>query len=180
MAVCLGGGGYPQFHQIPKKLSANWSGSIPLAEKFRQTVFDRLPLCHIHFWKTKRQKTKRHQSKRHKTKRHKTKRQKKKTKNQKIKKQTKNKKKDKKQKNDEVSLKKKPFFSRLKNDSQIYILKWSYWPKILASGIKSILINTLFSSFYHSTWTILIAVATPVPDSQHKQTNTFCRVGKPL
>ena len=46
---------------------------------------------------------------------------------------------------------KKPFFSRLKSDSQKYILKWSYWPEILAPGLKSIFVTTLFSNFFHFT-----------------------------
>ena len=46
---------------------------------------------------------------------------------------------------------KKPFFSRLKSDSQKYILKWSYWPEILAPGLKLIFMTTLFSNFYHFT-----------------------------
>ena len=46
---------------------------------------------------------------------------------------------------------KKPFFSRLKSDSQKYILKWSYWPEILAPGLKSIFVNALFFNFFHFT-----------------------------
>ena len=46
---------------------------------------------------------------------------------------------------------KKPFFSRLKSDSQKYILKWSYWPEILAPGLKLIFVTTLFSNFFHFT-----------------------------
>ena len=46
---------------------------------------------------------------------------------------------------------KKPFFSWLKSDSQKYILKWSYWPEILAPGLKLIFVTTLFSNFFHFT-----------------------------
>ena len=46
---------------------------------------------------------------------------------------------------------KKPLFSLLTNGSQKYILKWSYWPEILAPGLKLIFVTTLFSNFFHFT-----------------------------
>ena len=57
---------------------------------------------------------------------------------------------------------KKPFFSRLKSDSQKYILKWSYWPEILAPGLKSIFVTTLFSNFFHFTQPLHLSPILPL------------------
>ena len=52
---------------------------------------------------------------------------------------------------------KKPFFSRLKSDSQKYILKGSYWPEIFAPGLKLIFTTT---SLLLSFGTIVTKLAT--------------------
>ena len=68
---------------------------------------------------------------------------------------------------------KKPFFSRLKSDSQKYILKWSYWPEILAPGLKSIFVTTLFSNFF-SFYPTIAELATP---SKMRKRGYICLIG---
>ena len=50
---------------------------------------------------------------------------------------------------------KKPFFSRLKSDSQKYILKWSYWPEIFAQDLKNstrVYASTFFFRQMGTSW----------------------------